>query len=124
MIRIRPRKNLVTVARAEMARRLTAAAIFYVSQHQFRVGVPYPRASRPGEYMRKRTGTGQKSVSFTPTTQAEIFQTLTIQIGYAAIAPYMPELEIARGRLGLRRTFHDLIPQLSAIVGAPILVRA
>lgn len=125
-VTIKMKKSILPIFHAEMARRLAATAIFFVTQHQFRVGIPnpYPHhwSSKPGQYPRKRTGTGQKSVTFQPTDIRQLEKELKVTIGYAAIAPYMAELEIVRRRLGLRKTFMDLLPHLQALVGNPITV--
>lgn len=121
-IRITNRKDFANEARMEMAKRLAAAAIFFVTHHQQRVGVPNPspftNPSRPGEYPRKRTGFGQKSVIMVPTDPNEIARTLKVTVGYARAAFYMPHLEFVMARLGLQNTLNDLEPQLRAILGS------
>lgn len=117
------RGSILPVARREMANRLAAAAIFYIGQHQARLNRAFPPASRPGQYPAKRTGFGQKSVRMVPFQISEIERTLVIQVGYDALAPYMPRLEVLYARLGLQNTLAELVPLLERIIGTPIDVR-
>jgi len=127
-VKVSKKADLLQVTREEMARRLVACAVFFVGQHQIRLNksnpAPHTTPSRPGEYPRKRTGFGQKSVKLATTDLGDITRTLTVTVGYDALAPYMPHLEIVQNRLGLANTLNDLVPQLGAIVGKPIIVRA
>lgn len=127
-VKVSKKADLLQVTREEMARRLVACAVFFIGQHQIRLNksnpAPHNNPSKPGEYPKKRTGFGQKSVKMGTTDLGDITRTLRVTVGYDALAPYMPHLEIVSARLGLVNTLGDLVPQLGAIVGKPIVVRS
>lgn len=107
--------------REAMGRRLFAAAVFFANHHQRLVGVPNPspftNPSVPGEYPKKRTGFGQKSVVIVPTNPDEIKRRLSIRVGYAKAAFYMSYLNVVRGRLGFPDTLDTLRGELATILG-------
>jgi len=124
-VRLNIYPDKLSIPRNEMARRLAAAAVFYVVQHQSRLGKSNPgplylKSSKPGEYPRKRTGFLQKSVGYQPDDLQDIEKSMTVRLGYDANASYGPRLEIVMRRLGLVKTLDDLIPQLSAIIGTAV----
>ena len=112
--------------RDQLARRMTAAVLYFVAQHQQKLNVsnpiPHLNPSKPGEYPKKRTGFLQSSVAFSPGTLPEISRDLSISIGYDANAFYGPVLEVMRNRLGLVATLHAVLPQMTAIIGQPVTV--
>lgn len=123
-VRIKVDKKFWPQTEDEMAGRMLVAAVFFTSQHQQKLGKsnpsPHTKPSKPGEYPRKRTGFLQKSVGWSPGNVLAVKTSKKILIGYDANAFYGPVLEIMRKRLGLLKTFTDLLPQLSAIVSKPV----
>lgn len=108
-------------ARKEMAGRLLRAIIFYQTQHMQRVGIfnppPYVNSSKPGEYMRKRTGAGQAGVVISAGSIAEVISDdLAVRCGELQNAFYMLVLELSRDRRGFVRTFRDLEEPIAAIL--------
>ncbi len=97
-------------AKAEADRRLYAAALAYRDEHQTRLGVPYPPASQPGEYPRRRSGVLQASVV------VGVQSPDLITVGYRDAAFYGMILEFYRSRLGLLQTLADTKPRLAAII--------
>lgn len=103
----------------QIAQKLQYAAVQFFNQHTQRLGVPYPPASKRGEYPHKRTGFGQANVRYAPAdAQAIIAAGLKVRIGIAENAWYMLHLEKAKGRLGFNRTLQDLRPVIAAILSS------
>lgn len=123
-VRIKVDKKFWPKTEDEMAGRMLVAAVYLASQHQQKLGksnpAPHNKPSKPGEYPRKRTGFLQKSVGWSPGNVLAVKTAKKIQIGYDANAFYGPVLEIMQKRLGLLKTFTDLLPQLSVIVSKPL----
>jgi hypothetical protein len=106
--------------RKKAAQRLLAMAAQFVTAHMDFLNVSNPRPhvtpSQPGEYPRKRTGFGQRSVSFQPTSVAGVISAgLKIRVGYLANAEYMLILELRRRRLGLLETLRRTKSRLQVI---------
>jgi hypothetical protein len=109
--------------RLELAGRMLEAANTLKGRLQIEVDTPYPRASRPGEYPRRRTGTGQREIFVIPDTPEGIVAhaaaeaaPLDVFVGFSNHAWYMPYLERERGRLGLFSLFAEMQPLLRAII--------
>lgn len=99
------------------AERMLKAANTLKERLQIEVDTPYPRASRPGEYPRKRTGTGQREVFVIPETpEGVIANGMDVFIGHSNFAWYMPFLEREKGRLGIFSLFKEMQPLLQAIM--------
>jgi hypothetical protein len=106
--------------RQKAAQKLLAVAAHFVTVHMGFLNVsnprPYVTPSKPGEYPRKRTGFGQRSVLFQPSSVTGVIsEGLKVRVGYLANAKYMLILELYRRRLGLLETLRRTKPQLQAI---------
>lgn len=101
---------------------LLRGAVFFQTQHKHRVNVsnprPYLNSSKPGEYMRARTGFGRDNCAYEPITKAEIAKEQAVRIGFFENAKYMLILEIFRRRKGLLDTLKDIKKQLATIITA------
>jgi hypothetical protein len=102
--------------RDEMAKRLIACAITLQSEHTGDLSTSYPPASAPGQYPRRRTGNLQSSVSYEPTSVAEVAKRLEVRVGYQRRANYIVWL-IGSGRLALHATLNRIRSQLQAMLG-------
>lgn len=76
----------------------------------------YTNPSRPGEYLRKRTGFHQASLIATPLSVSEVLASGRIRIGYLANNPYGPHWETTGGRKGLLETLDEMRGQLGQII--------
>lgn len=125
--RVKINKGASREIQEELARRMMAATLFFVEQHQQRLNVsnPFPHLtpSKPGEYPRKRTGFLQKSVAYLPLSIPEVMRTWVIKLGYDANAFYGPRLEVMMKRLGLVRTLREILPQMAKIIGQKVSMR-
>jgi len=106
--------------RQRTAQKLLAIAAHFITAHTGFLNVsnprPYVTPSKPGEYPRKRTGFGQRSVSFQPSSVTGVIAAgLKVKVGYLVNAKYMLILELYRRRLGLLETLRRTKPQLQAI---------
>ena len=110
------------------ARKLLRAAVYFMNQHQRRLGKPAPAvkrrgkvrytgASAPGEYPRKRTGFLQANVWMDAWSPSEVVSYGKIRVGLKSNAFYGAVLEVKYRRKGLRDTLSDLLPQLRALAG-------
>lgn len=109
-------------AQLELAKKMLQAAVFFQSKHRLRLNVSNPRpyldSSREGEYPRARTGFGRDNVDYEPTTpRAVVDAGFVVRLGYRANAYYMAILEVKKKRLGLQKSFQDLLPQIRAVIG-------
>ena len=66
--------------------RVKRVATVLVIQHKNDLSTPYPRASRPGEFPRKRTGNLRHDVT------TERVRDLVWRVGYGGMAPYILRL--------------------------------
>lgn len=101
---------------------LLAAAVLFENQHKLRISVPNPppylNSSKPGEYMRLRTGEGLKGMAHEPLTWQEVVKTGYVRVGFVVNVKYMLILELAMQRKGLLQTLNDMKPQLAALATA------
>lgn len=102
---------------------LMKTALAFEIEHRQRVAVPnpppYTNSSKAGEYMRLRTGGGQKALAHEPATVAEVEQTHKTRVGFRqGDGEHMLILELARQRLGLLKTLEDMRPTLAATATA------
>lgn len=102
--------------RLEAAQRLHNAAVFFVKESEKLFSNAYPPASRPGQYPRRRTGTGAKGVVFTPQSVQGIYRKLEVKFGWRRESHYMAILENRRQRLGLQAALNRLRRQLANVV--------
>lgn len=77
---------------------------------------PYKNSSKPGEYPRRRTGTGRESLEVIPSTLEEAVRTLKVRLRYQPQGWYMLFLERYRDRLGLEHTLREFLPLLRTLV--------
>ena len=80
-----------------------------VNEHRKRLDIPYPPASKPGEYPRKRTGNLKRSTVVRPLSVAEVSSSGQVKIGFLERAYYGVILEYEMGRTGLGKTIQDII---------------
>ena len=81
-------------------------------------GPAYADSSKPGEYLRARTGFARDSVAYDPTSPAEMAKQGRVRLGYLINAFYAAIMEVGRGRLGLKHTLEDLRQQFVSILEA------
>jgi len=128
-------------AHNEAARRILRSIVFFQTQQRERMNVPntgvrktrtrdtvagpkgssytvYSGPSKPGEYMHKITGQGQKGVVYGPEDPGGIIaEGFKGRIGQAENSWYIPYLELELDRLGYRKTADDLRELVAAILG-------
>lgn len=105
---------------------LLRAATFFANQHSLRISrpnpPPYRDSSKPGEYLKLRTGFGRSNLAMEPTSPAEVVRTMQVKVGFRRNAWYMlywsEQAHSVRLRLGLLQTLNDLQPQLAALATA------
>ncbi len=112
-----------------MAIRLQAVAVYFVKQHSQRIGKsnprPYKDSSKPGEYMRARTGKGQAGLLYQPHDISGVIAAgLRVRVGFDQGVHYMLTLELFRQRKGLLATLNDIRPQLQALARSKVSRRA
>lgn len=105
---------------AGAAKGIMAAMLAFETEHRKRVSVPnpppYKNSSKPGEYMRLRSGAGQKALTHEPASLAELQKTGVGRVGFRkGDGDHMLILELARQRLGLLKTLEDMRPQLAKL---------
>lgn len=78
-----------------------------------------PTASKPGEYLRKRTGWLQAHILMEPTDPGEVARLGRVRVGYGKSGDYGAAWEfpknLARKRKGLLDVVHELKPQLAVL---------
>jgi hypothetical protein len=94
----------------DLDRRLHRAARLLLLEHRKDLSRPFPKASRPGQYPKRRTGTLEDSVTLKG-----------IPDGYRVFyntgeAPYVVYL-VAHGRKALLDTLRRVLPQMAKAVG-------
>ena len=118
-------QGAVDAAKKEAAQRLQRAAVFFVTNHQSRLGISNPRPhktpSLPGQYPRKRTGFGIAGIITAPTSAAGIAaEGYRVRIGQIENSSYMLILELYKNRLGFKRTADDLRDRIKIILGSKV----
>jgi hypothetical protein len=106
--------------RQSAAEMLLRMAVTFENEHRKRVSVanppPYLNSSKAGEYMRLRTGGGQRGLTHEPVDVAGVMKAGFVRVGFTANARHMLILELARDRKGLLQTLTDLRPTLAAMM--------
>ena len=101
---------------------LLVAAVRFEQVHKGLISVPNPppylESSKPGEYMRLRTGDGLKGCTHYPETWQEVVKTGWVRVGFGVSVLYMLSLELRQKRLGLLATLERMRPQLAALATA------
>ena len=77
---------------------LLRAAAYFQAGYRELLAVPYPPASKPGQFPHFRSGHGVLSVDFDPQTIAEVARTQTIRLGYNRAVPPGQHWSYSRGR--------------------------
>jgi hypothetical protein len=92
----------------KQAAELIAFAAAVKAEHERRLSIPYPPASRPKEYPRQRTKNLGRSVAIAPTNLAQVIALGHIDVAYRERAFYGVILEVKFDRLGIGDTAADL----------------
>jgi hypothetical protein len=79
------------------------------------MSTPYPPASRPGEFLHRRTGTAARSLRHSPTTREGVAAQGSISVYYDSSAWYARMWE-EKDRLGLKHVFQQMAPDLVAVL--------
>lgn len=108
---------------------LLAVATAVAREHRSRLGVQNPppdylESSRPGEYPRRRTGRGQRSVTVEPAIAEEAGERGYVDVGHEQDAWYMQWLADRAQRRGLADTLADMRGELERIAGHARLTAA
>lgn len=104
----------------ELAENLMRAVLTFIAKWQEFVGIsnpaPHDTPSKDGEFLKKRTGFGQASITYEPSSMEAIAEALKVKVGLIENAFYM-ELMVAKyGRLGLDAALAQLESELSDIL--------
>ncbi len=119
--------------REEAAKRVLAAAVFFRNTHANLISGanprPYNDSSKPGEYLKRRTGDGESSLTYWPETWQAVAQLGECRVGYVqniatglsqASGNYMLYWELfapkKSQRKGLQDTLATTRQQISAYV--------
>lgn len=91
-----------------------AGLIFRLAQtvqeeHRRRLSVPYPPASRKGEYPHRRSGNLGNSIAFRPDSAKAVMVTGSLRMAYLRRAFYGNILEIEMNRTSLADTIADVL---------------
>lgn len=111
---------LILTVQQVTAEGLLRGAVFLQAEQRQRMnrsnpGPKYLESSRPGEYLRARTGNARDSVTFEPTSVREVIRKGLVRVGYRAQGWYGALWE-RRDRRGLADTAGDLVARLLAVI--------
>ena len=114
-------EEIIRGMRLEVAKRLLAAARHFQKFHMEKIGIvnppPYLDSSKPGEYLKKRTGWLQSRVLYEPTSPSSVADNdLTIRVGIGESARYGVWHELFNRRLGLEETLKRTKRDMAALV--------
>jgi hypothetical protein len=101
--------------RRTVARQLIEVGATLTERHRAMLGVPYPPASKEGEYPHHRSGLLQVSVDYEPKTADQVIANGKVTVSYdLSIAPH-GEYMAGMGRLGISDTKDRVRPELEAV---------